>query len=363
MKVRLQVIGIILVLAFAAGCGTPGAPLPPSLELPRTVTDLTATRKGNKVMLAWTVPSQTTDGQNIRASRLGPAQVCRALARYPMPYCTQLAGQVPPEKIPVAKPGQKPNTLTFVDTLTAVEQQRPTAFAAYAVSMLNWRARTAGLSNQVLVPLAPVIAAPSVPDAQVAADGVLLQWTGAAHEPATPDLGHVYRVYRRVERSNTAGLVGEVQLRTDAPETFTDHSFEWEKTYYYHVTPLTIVTQNGQKIAEVEGDDSPEVKVFAHDIFPPAEPTGLQAVFSGVGQKPFVDLSWAPSTDPELAGYNVYRHEQGQPPAKISGELVKTPSFRDANVEFGKTYYYAVSAVDLRGNESGKSGETSERVP
>jgi fibronectin type 3 domain-containing protein len=364
MKVRLQLIGIVVAVAMLAGCGATGVPLPPSLELPRTVTDLTATRKGNKVTLVWTVPTQTTDGENIRANRLGPVQVCRAVARYPMPYCMQLVGEVPAANIPVSKPGEKASRLTFTDTLSeAVEQQNPTEFATYAVSMLNWRSRTAGLSNQVRVPLAPVIAPPSTLEATVTADGVVLQWMGTPHEHPSPDLQHIYRVYRRTEGQTAAVAIGEVQLHTDPHAVFIDHTFEWEKTYYYYVTPVTIVMQNGQKIAEVEGDNSPEVKVFTRDIFPPAVPSGLQAVNSGVGQKPFIDLTWAPDTSPDLAGYNVYRHEAERQWVKINTELVKTPSFRDTNVEPGKTYYYAVTAVDVRGNESAKSEETSERVP
>jgi fibronectin type 3 domain-containing protein len=89
----------------------------------------------------------------------------------------------------------------------------------------------------------------------------------------------------------------------------------------------------------------------------------LQAVFSGVGQQPFIDLTWAPNTDADLAGYNVYRREEGGQPVKINTELVKTPAFRDTNVQSDQTYFYSVSAVDLRGNESRRSEETSESVP
>jgi len=103
--------------------------------------------------------------------------------------------------------------------------------------------------------------------------------------------------------------------------------------------------------------------VFAHDTFPPAVPSGLQAVYSGVGQQPFIDLIWAPDADADLAGYNVFRHEAGAEPAKVNTGLVKTPAFRDMNVAPGKTYIYSVSAVDVRGNESGRSQEASETVP
>jgi fibronectin type 3 domain-containing protein len=43
--------------------------------------------------------------------------------------------------------------------------------------------------------------------------------------------------------------------------------------------------------------------------------------------------------------------------------LVKTPAFRDENVQAGQKYFYAVAAVDQRGNESGKSEEANESVP
>jgi fibronectin type 3 domain-containing protein len=114
---------------------------------------------------------------------------------------------------------------------------------------------------------------------------------------------------------------------------------------------------------QVEGEDTPTVTVFAHDVFPPAVPSGLQAVFSGVGQAPFVDLVWAPDTEADLAGYNIFRHQEGGQPVKINSELVKVPNYRDGEVRSGKTYFYSVSAVDVRGNESAKSEEANEAVP
>jgi fibronectin type 3 domain-containing protein len=92
-------------------------------------------------------------------------------------------------------------------------------------------------------------------------------------------------------------------------------------------------------------------------------PSGLQAVFSGPGQQPFIDLLWAPDTDADLAGYNVYRHAEGAAAVKINIDLVKTPSYRDQDVVSGKTYFYSVSALDVRGNESARSEEASEHVP
>jgi fibronectin type 3 domain-containing protein len=124
-----------------------------------------------------------------------------------------------------------------------------------------------------------------------------------------------------------------------------------------------VIAQPGKLEVSIEGDDTPEVKVFADDVFPPAVPSGLQAVFSGPGQQPFIDLIWAPVTDADLDGYNIYRHEEGGAPVRVNSEPVKMPAFRDAQVVSGKTYFYSVSAVDTRQNESARSEEASERVP
>jgi fibronectin type 3 domain-containing protein len=123
-----------------------------------------------------------------------------------------------------------------------------------------------------------------------------------------------------------------------------------------------MVRSQGVNMA-VEGDDSKPVAVFTRDIYPPSDPTGLQAVFSSVGQKPFVDLSWAPNMETDLAGYNVFRRSGAGEPVKINKQLVTVPSYRDDSVAPGTTYFYSVSAVDLRGNESSRSAETMEVVP
>ena len=126
---------------------------------------------------------------------------------------------------------------------------------------------------------------------------------------------------------------------------------------------MTVVREPNGNQAQLEGDDTPEVTVFANDVFPPAVPSGLQAVFSGPGQSPFIDLVWAPITDSDLAGYNVYRHEVGGEPVKLNSEPLKTPSYRDDPVSAGKRYLYSVTSIDFRGNESARSEEASESVP
>ena len=173
----------------------------------------------------------------------------------------------------------------------------------------------------------------------------------------------MYRVYRREAGTGASTIAGEVALSNESSPTLLDTGFEWEKTYDYRLTVVTVVSLANGAEQQVEGDDTPWITVVAHDIFPPATPAGLQAVFSGPGQKLFIDLIWAPDTEADLAGYNIYRHEQDGQAVKLNSGVVKVPAFRDTEVVPGHQYFYSVSAVDVRGNESSRSDEASETVP
>jgi hypothetical protein len=372
-RTRLHVLILTLATAFLEGCGAPSVPLPPSLELPKPVTDLQATRKADRVSLSWSVPTQTTDGQTVR--HMGPIQVCRTLDSV-MKECGTPVGTIAAPSVPQSSSTQRKRgrqksanpsakiPARYGDTIPPeLQKENLTGQITYAVSAPNEDGRSAGLSNQVQVPAAPTLPPPEGLQAQVNADGIVLSWAESPEGQELPHLRHSYRVYRREQGSANSIAIGEIPLDSSTRVQLVDHSFEWEKTYDYRATVVTLISPPDKPAAEVEGSDSTELKVFAHDIFPPAAPAGLEAVASGVGQPPFVDLIWAPNTDADLAGYNFYRHEEGAQPVKINSDLVKTPAFRDTTVVGGKKYFYSVSAVDLRGNESARSEEASETVP
>jgi hypothetical protein len=363
MKLLLGQLLVPVLLIGLAGCASIGPPLPPVLELPKAPSDLRAVRKGEKVTLTWTVPARTTDRQMVRY--LGKTRVCRSVDAA-LVSCGDAVGEVAP---PVDFAGQKDAggkklAATYTDTLP-VDMRIRNSFgsAIYAVEVLNRDGRGAGLSNAVHVPLAVALAPPTDFSARVTAQGVVLSWTGVLLSLPMPNpVRRSYRVYRRVEGSGQKILVGERDAGVENQLSLTDSNFEWEKTYYYHADSLTVISQAGKPDALVEGDDTPEVKVLPHDVFPPAVPAGVQAVFSGVGQEAFIDLIWAPVADADLDGYNVYRREEGGVAVKVNDGVVKTPGYRDQRVVSGKTYFYSVSAVDVRGNESGRSEEAGERA-
>jgi hypothetical protein len=348
-----------------AACATVAPPQPPSLELPKPPSDLRAMRKGDHVTLTWTDPTITTDRQKIR--HLGTTRICRGLETQ-LTQCGIPVGESVAQPSPTTTRSSDQKVIrSYVDPLPAqIESDSPSAFVTYAIEVLNGAGRGAGVSNQVHVSLARTPPPPQTFAAHITAQGVVMTWTNniPAASP-TSAVHYVYRVYRRPEGSSEQALVGEIPAGSERSLSLTDSTIEWERTYEYRAETVTVIAEQSkpQVAVEVEGDDTAEIKVFAHDFFPPGIPSGLQAVSSGPRQKLFVDLVWAPVTDFDLEGYNVYRHEEGEAPVKANAEPMKTPAYRDQNVVSRKRYFYSVTAVDVRGNESDRSEEASERVP
>ncbi len=232
----------------------------------------------------------------------------------------------------------------------------------YAVESLNDRRQSAGLSNQVQISAAPTLPPPSNFTATVTADGIVLKWNAVTPPIAVSGFDYLYRIYRRAENNKSQVVAGELPL-TATNSQFTDHNFQWEKTYSYHLTVVTVTKSKAGAETQVEGDDTPDITVFVHDVFPPAKPSGLQAVFTSENQQKFIDLIWDPNSENDLAGYNIFRRVEGAPLAKVNSKLIKLPAYRDLKISSGNKYYYSVSAVDTRGNESARSEETTETAP
>jgi hypothetical protein len=88
------------------------------------------------------------------------------------------------------------------------------------------------------------------------------------------------------------------------------------------------------------------------DTAPPATPSGLSATAEPDG----VHVSWAANTEPDLAGYHVYRAIAATGPfTRIDGSLVATEAYVDASAPDSASLWYAVTALDATGNESART--------
>ncbi len=86
----------------------------------------------------------------------------------------------------------------------------------------------------------------------------------------------------------------------------------------------------------------------------PAAPQGLSAAKPDEGQ---VALTWLANGEPDLDGYNVYRGTAPAPTDVLTTTGAADTTFTDTTVDNGTTYYYAVSAVNVSGQESPLSNE------
>jgi hypothetical protein len=354
-------LGFVLTAALQ-GCGTPGAPQPPSLNLPDRVTDLAATRAGSLVTLTWTMPKRNTDKLLLKGDV--PVRVCR---KENASTCEPAGAGL--EFAPGASG-------TFTERLpTALTTGAPRALTYY-VELTNRKGRSAGLSNGAMT-LAGGSPGP-VADLrlEVRKQGVVATWA--------PDQSHAAICLRRTlltpPRPGAAKPKGPFAPETEPPEQnllvekdtelgrALDKTVRFGESYEYRAQRVIRVSVDNRTL-ELDGELSPPVRVEVLDIFPPAVPTGLAAVAAlpapdAAGEQPSIDLSWQPDAEPDLAGYIIYRREDGEEWQRISPtQPVAAPAFHDAHVEPGHTYVYAVSAIDEKGHESGKSAEAQETVP
>ena len=84
---------------------------------------------------------------------------------------------------------------------------------------------------------------------------------------------------------------------------------------------------------------------------------------AGIAQAATVQVTWNPNTEPDLSGYKIYYGTAsgvyGDPidVGNVTGHVMEiTP-------QHGATYYFALTAYDTSGNESGYSDEATCFIP
>jgi hypothetical protein len=216
--------------------------------------------------------------------------------------------------------------------------------------------------------------------AEVTHAGVVLTWTPPQKTPtgAAPPIVayHIYRAEAAPQdptqpepAANLSVSVSEVPKlklpftrigETSEPD-FQDLQVEFGTTYVYSVRSLLQYPD-----VVLESTDSKLIVVTPRDTFPPAAPQRLVVVLVPAqhNNPGYLDISWAISSETDIAGYNVYRSEQeGVPGTRLNSELLLTPAFRDMNAEPGRHYVYTATAVDRAGNESRASEPASGGIP
>ena len=358
-----ELIALLVAASALAGCGMPGAPLPPSLNLPIPVNDLSAVRTGSQVALSWTMPTKTTDKVLLKGNIT--VRVCRnetSVAPCSVAAALQLA------------PGAD---ATFTDTLPApLASSQPRALT-YFVELVNRKSRSAGLSNGAVVLAGEAPLAIESLTAEMSKEGVLLRWAPAPAESSPVAVRLVRRLLTAPEKKSDQSPLAQpaeplVQTLLVEPSARSDRTLDtnirFGETYEYRAQRVARVTVGGSTL-ELAGPFSLPLRIDAVNVFPPSAPKGLAAVATAGenGSGPAIDLSWLPGAEPNLSGYNVYRRDSAATDSnwqRISpAQPVVGPGYHDPNVQPGHTYAYSVTAIDQDGRESARSVEASDTVP
>ena len=364
------VMGLLL-----SGCGTPGAPMPPSLNLPDPVTNLSASRAGSQVSLTWTMPKRNTDKLLLKGNL--PVRLCRKENEGP---CAPLDANL------LFAPGAAGAFTETLPPALAAGAPRP---LTYFVELPNRKGRSAGLSNAAVVLAGQAPAPVANLTAEVRKDGVALSWT--PDSPTAPPFSQAaIRLHRTLlspqpeaKPNSQHGLLApppepleqSLLVASNVAGRALDKEIRFGETYEYRAQRVIRVTifkrmydprKNESLTLELAGPLSAPVRVEALDVFPPAVPTGLAAVATApsAGLEAAIDLSWQPNSEADLAGYFVYRREGGEGWQRISPvQPLAGPAFHDTRIQPGHAYSYAVTAIDQGGHESARSAEAEETVP
>jgi hypothetical protein len=314
---------------LTTGCGYIGDPMPPLANVPAAVTDLAAVQRSARIVVQFTLPTQTTEGIAIRS----PLKVdLRAGAGVGEPFSAGVWAEHAKE-IPT---GPIEGGHARVEILTKEWTGREVTLG---VRVAGSNGKESAWSNFVNLPIVPPPATPASLTAEATAKGVRLTWQGGPGD---------IRIFRRAGKEPDFLRVADVDQ-----DHWTDPNSEFG-TFYSYVVQRIVKLGNGR---EAESDLSNTVSFTPADTFPPAPPTGLRAI-PATGS---IELSWERNSEPDLAGYRVYRAAPGGSWERLAA--VDIPGFSDRGAEKGKTYRYAVSAVDHSGNESGRSKEIAATLP
>jgi hypothetical protein len=354
---RLRAISPAALAFLLAACGVQAPPEPPRVEVPQQIKDLATDQVGRTLRFTFSMPTLATDGELLNKAveidifrTISPAGLqpeppeasgkpwmtlaSKELSLYTHAGKVEYPLQIPPQDFQ-QEVGQ---TFSFsVVGLTRGFRGHPRRSVPSNIAQATLLDVAAPVENLVVKPTQ---------------DALLLTWEKPRETLTGAPPSHVsgYRVYQ-----SASGKPDSFRLLSEAPSNhFEYRNFEFGRQYFFLVRSVTTL---GNETAESE--PSTPVSTTPHDVFPPPVPTGLTAVNTAGA----VDLLWNASSGNDLAGYNVYRSAGGGPFERINKELAPTPIFHDPAVSPGHDYEYAVTAVDLTGNESERSTPARVTTP
>jgi fibronectin type 3 domain-containing protein/predicted small lipoprotein YifL len=341
MKKKLFFL-FVLVAAFSS-CGKKGPLVLEPKNTPPAVENFHARQIGGQIELAWNFPASLGDKRE--------AFELSWVSKVTVYHENLEPGEAPPADAFIKKAGVLAKLKA--EEIKGLSQNSPSCRFTFKnrdlLSKIHGFSVVYQYARKSSAPAAPLtlktmLTPPPIQDLQASRQGktVTLSWSrpaAADKERGLPEISG-YHVYRRI---NGAG--GETDFRlinaaTVINEFFHDLDTGTDGEYEYQVSC--------RLDEHVENAPSNPVKVRIQDTFPPDIPGNLVS-FTAKDQ---VFLTWEKVPDTDLAFYRVYRKSVEKEDFTLLADALSDNFFRDKQVVHGKTYIYAITAVDRKGNES-----------
>ena len=342
---KLFLFLLLSFLLLAGGCGKKMVPVSPDAVLPAKVRDFRLSQEGDALVLSWLLPRKNLLGQPL--TQIQGCRVLRGEARGVDAGPPPVADFVVLADIDLAYPQMaevQGERVVYQDRSLSPGRRYYYRVAAYDQDkyMGAW-SRT--LSYAWGTPPRRPQDLEAVPGDRI----VHLTWlpvTQLVDGHPVRDLAG-YRVYRR---SGEKGWI-RVNHRPVPRASFQDVAVLNDVEYSYKVQTLRKVGPD--LIASL---DSGVSRTMPEKRPPPPPVLNLVAVAGREG----VELRWDPSPALDVAGYRLYRRQEGEVKYRLlTPTLVTRPAYLDETAVKGRIYHYYVTAVDnsRRANESIPSEE------
>ncbi len=339
-------------------CGKKGPIYPPLVKIPQKIEDLEIFQRGNTLVLQWNNPTSYMDGNPMEGDITVELWLLRAEKELVIQQGTlteenfvskALLHETIKQKdfAKFRDPERGPSGgLTYTYAITSEELSQMVFI--FGLKVKDSKNKESGFSS--LIPVIP-ISVPLPPlelQAQMRENSVAIEWKLPEKniDSSTPPNVVGYNVYRESEDEEFHQINSTLIDETN----FIDSDFVYNVIYRYYVRASAT-----RSSPYIESDNSNAAEIRTEDTLIPGVPTGLVAIAGGN----FVSLSWDANKEMDMAGYKVWRRSGDEEEFVTVSELIVENVYYDSTVEKGQRYYYAITALDVNGNESQRSKAVS----
>jgi hypothetical protein len=352
-------VGLAVAALVLGGCGKRGPIVAPERRLPMPPDSMRAAVEERVIVVSWVNPRVRVD-----STRLRDLALVRLFRREEVPGAAPKPAMLSGDRVvgydeiarialdaaPPAGVQVQGGTVSFPDSAGLSFGRR----YVYVTTAEDAIGRSSAPSERLVVSFLAGPAAPSALVAQAGDKEVRLRWSAPGSfldgTPATGELRYV------VLRAAGDGALAPVTPEPRAGTAFTDTGLENDTAYRYAVQAVRMDPEGAAR-----GPASAAVGATPVDTTPPSPPARLIAIPASGS----VRLAWNASPEEDVALYAVYRAEGTGAFLRIATTQAITMLYTDRDVQPGRTYRYAVTALDRarRANESARSNEVSVTVP